>query len=127
MRAVTAVTGLGSHHPSALAARLLRQVLTEHAHERLASIQDTDSSVVESIDPADRRQFEQLVGIDAALHRLHANQPRQALVFECRYFGGLDDAQIAQALGMPQRTVRRDWDAGRVWLTRELIGRQTTH
>jgi len=41
-------------------------------------------------------------------------------VFECRYFGGLNDEETATALGISPRTVHRDWDAGRAWLAANL-------
>ena len=102
-------------HPMALAVRSLRQALTQHARERLAQ---TDRQ--RPIDPLDQCRFEQLVEIDAALSRLLSEHPRQARVFECRWFGGLDEEQTAQALGLPSETVRRDWGMGREWLRRQL-------
>lgn len=109
-------------HLLALAVRIMRQVLTDHARERLAIKRGGGEEPVEidSIDPGDRHSFEQLVEIDDALRRLAAEQPRQAQVFECRYFGGLNDDETAQALGISSRTAHRDWDAGRAWLAREF-------
>ena len=52
--------------------------------------------------------------------------PRQAKVVELRYFGGLTEEEIVEALGISPRTVRRDWDLARAWLLQELshtIGR----
>ena len=46
--------------------------------------------------------------------------PRQAKVVELRYFGGLTEEEIVEALGISPRTVRRDWDLARAWLLREL-------
>ncbi|MEO7326660.1 MAG: ECF-type sigma factor [Dokdonella sp.] len=109
-------------HLLALAVRIMRQVLTDHARERLALKRGGGEALVnfDAVDPCDRRQFEQLIEIDDALRRLALEQPRQAQVFECRYFGGLNDDETAQALGISARTAHRDWDAGRVWLAREF-------
>jgi RNA polymerase sigma factor (TIGR02999 family) len=109
-------------HLLALAVRIMRQVLTDHARERLALKRGGGEALVDfdAVDPCDRRQFEQLIEIDDALRRLADEQPRQAQVFECRYFGGLNDDETAQALGISSRTVHRDWDAGRAWLAREF-------
>jgi DNA-directed RNA polymerase specialized sigma24 family protein len=46
--------------------------------------------------------------------------PRQALLVEYRFFGGLDLAETAEALGVSESTVARDWRAARAWLGREL-------
>jgi RNA polymerase sigma factor (TIGR02999 family) len=109
-------------HLRALAVRIMRQVLTDHPRERLALKRGGGESVtgVDAVDPADRRQFEQLVEIDDALRRLAQEQPRQAQVFEFRYFGGLNDDETAEALAISPRTAHRDWHAGRAWLAREL-------
>lgn len=109
-------------HLRSLAVRIMRQVLTDHARERLALKRGGGESAggLDAVDPADRRQFEQLVDIDDALCRLAREQPRQAQVFECRYFGGLNDDETAEALAISPRTAHRDWHAGRAWLAREL-------
>jgi len=48
---------------------------------------------------------------------------RLAQVVECRYFAGYDDGETARALGISERSVRRDWTLARAWLHRELAGR----
>ena len=58
--------------------------------------------------------------VHEALKQLAEVSPRMAQVVECRYFAGYTDAEIAQALGVTERTVRRDWVAARAWLSREL-------
>ena len=47
-------------------------------------------------------------------------EPRQALMVESRFFGGLDIAETAQLLGVSEATVLRDWRAAKAWLAREL-------
>lgn len=59
--------------------------------------------------------------VDKALTALATVEPRLAQVVEMRYFGGLTDAEIAQALGLTDRTVRRDWDKARL-LLRTMLG-----
>jgi DNA-directed RNA polymerase specialized sigma24 family protein len=92
-------------HLLALSVRIMRQVLVDHARERLAQ---------------KRGSGEAAVPIDDALRRLAANEPRQAQVFECRYFGGLNDDETALAIGVSARTVHRDWDEARAWLAGAL-------
>ena len=61
-----------------------------------------------------------LISVNEALERLALEAPRLAQVVECRYFGGYDEAATARALGLSERTVRRDWVLARAWLHREL-------
>ena len=61
-----------------------------------------------------------LVALDEALEAFAKQASRQAQVVELRYFGGLNDEEIAEALQTSPRTVRRDWDFAKSWLKREL-------
>ena len=119
LRLARAASMPGDHqHLLALAVRIMRQVLVDHARERLALKRGNGEAnlAVEAIDPVDEHSFEQLAEIDAALRTLAIRQPRQAEVFECRYFGGLNDEETAAALNLSPRTVHRDWNAAREWL-----------
>ena len=70
-----------------------------------------------AVDPA----FE-VLDLDRALDRLASSYPRAARVVELRYFGGLELLEIAAALEVTDRTVKRDWAFARAWLARELGG-----
>jgi RNA polymerase sigma-70 factor, ECF subfamily len=61
-----------------------------------------------------------LVALDEALERLGALNRRQTQVVELRYFGGLNEEEIAEVLKVSVRTVRHDWSLARAWLYREL-------
>lgn len=63
---------------------------------------------------------EELLDIDRALDDLARLEPRLAQVVEMRYFAGLKDAEIAEALGVTDRTVRRDWEKARLLLAHAL-------
>jgi RNA polymerase sigma factor (TIGR02999 family) len=65
-------------------------------------------------------QSDQLVALDEALERLAMVDERLSQVVECRYFGGLTEAETAEALGITERTVQRDWSKARAWLALEL-------
>jgi RNA polymerase sigma factor (TIGR02999 family) len=67
-------------------------------------------------------QSEQLLALDEALERLAGVNQRLSQVVECRYFGGLSEAETAEALGVTPRTVQRDWNKARAWLVAELGG-----
>ncbi len=61
-----------------------------------------------------------LLALDEALEQLTAIEPRQAKVVELRFFGGLDESETADALGISVRTVSSDWRYARAWLARRL-------
>jgi RNA polymerase sigma factor (TIGR02999 family) len=63
---------------------------------------------------------DEILDIHAALEDLSRIDERLGQVVEMRYFGGLDDAEIAEALGLSTRTVRRDWDKARLLLAHAL-------
>jgi RNA polymerase sigma factor (TIGR02999 family) len=63
---------------------------------------------------------ETLLEVDDALKRLGLLNPRLAQVVECRFFAGYSETETALALGLTDRTVRRDWVKARAWLRREL-------
>lgn len=65
-------------------------------------------------------QPEALLQLDDALSWLASLEPRLARVVECRFFGGLSEAEIAEALGVTERTVQRDWAKARMLLRRAL-------
>jgi RNA polymerase sigma factor (TIGR02999 family) len=106
-------------HLLAIAAHAMRQVLVDHARERRAAKRGpawvrttlTSGAWSTDLDP------DTLLALDEALGRL---EPRQRQVVECRFFGGFEDAEIAAALGVTTRTVRRDWVKARAWLNRWL-------
>jgi RNA polymerase sigma factor (TIGR02999 family) len=108
-------------HFFAVASTLMRRVLVDHARARVAekrAHQSLSLSAAEEVggdDPA----FE-VLDLDRALDRLAADFPRAAKVVELRYFGGLELLEVAAALGVVDRTVKRDWAFARAWLAREL-------
>lgn len=73
-------------------------------------------------EPAYDPDLNQLIGIDRALTELSAIEPRLGQVVEMRYFAGMSDVEIATALGLTERTVRRDWRKARAFLAASLGG-----
>lgn len=63
---------------------------------------------------------DEILDVDAALAELASLEPRLARVVEMRYFAGMKEAEIAQALGVTDRTVRRDWEKARLLLAAAL-------
>ena len=61
-----------------------------------------------------------ILAVDEALTAFSQLAPRQAKVVELRYFGGLTEEEIVAALNISPRTVRRDWEFAKAWLSKEL-------
>lgn len=105
------------------AAAAMRQVLVDAARARLAekrgsgeralSLDDSGLGLMPA-DPADGAA--QLLEIHEQLGQLAALSPRLAKLVECRFFSGYTDAETAEALGVTERTVRRDWIKAKAWL-----------
>ena len=109
-------------HFLGIAARLMRQILIEHARRRGAAKRGADPDRVtldESIVIGDDTAFSMLA-LDDVLTRLAEVDPRGAQVAELRIFGGLTVQETAHALGVSARTVHSDWAMARLWLAREL-------
>jgi RNA polymerase sigma factor (TIGR02999 family) len=113
-------------HFLAIAARAMRQVLVDHARERKAAKRGGGSWERTTLtDGVWVREFDadELLSLDEALAGL---PPRQREVVECRFFGGMEEQEIAVALGVSERTVHRDWTKARAWLYRHLYPEPTT-
>ena len=106
-------------HLLGIAARAMRQVLVDHARRRLAAKRGGDWEVTTLADGHRAVEFrpEEVLALDRALEQL---EPRQRQVVEYRFFAGMEETEIANALGVSERTVRRDWVKARAWLYREL-------
>lgn len=108
----------------ALAARSMRRILVDYARRHVAAKRGggrTRVTLAEAVQIAATERTETLITIHDALERLAAVNPRQARVVEYRFFGGMTEDEIAEALGITARTVRRDWLKAREWLLREVV------
>jgi RNA polymerase sigma factor (TIGR02999 family) len=107
------------NHFIALASRMMRQVLVDHARARAAEKRQGGVRVTlaEAADAADEVD---VLGVDEALTRLSQFDEQQAKVVELRFFGGLSIQETAHALQISESTVKRDWTMARTWLSREL-------
>jgi RNA polymerase sigma factor (TIGR02999 family) len=107
------------NHFMALASRMMRQVLVDHARGRVAAKRQGGVRVTLS-EAADRADEVDVLGVDEALTRLSEFDQQQAQVVELRFFGGLSIQETADALQISESTVKRDWTMARTWLSREL-------
>jgi RNA polymerase sigma factor (TIGR02999 family) len=110
-------------HFKRIAARAMRQVLVEAARRRNAQKRGGAEGVtrVTFDDSQDAISCgEDLLALDSALDQLARIQPRQALMVESRFFGGLDVTETATLLNVSEATILRDWRAAKAWLANEL-------
>jgi len=109
-------------HFYGIAASMMRRVLIDHARAH-ATEKRGGAAVHLSLEdvqvPLEERAAG-LLALDEALGRLALMDERKCKVVEMRFFGGLSDEEIAEALGVTTRTVLRDWKKARLWLYREL-------
>lgn len=106
----------------ALAARLMRRILVDHARtrerqKRGGRIMRVALDEAAAISP---EHSPELIALDEALSRLGEIDPRKSRVVEMRFFGGLDNKEIAGVLKVSVKTVTRDWQMAEAWLRREL-------
>ncbi|MEE9381455.1 MAG: ECF-type sigma factor [Hyphomonadaceae bacterium] len=98
-------------HFMAVASRAMRQIIIDYAR-RKATVKrggdlkrvDFDEARISVLD-----QASDLLMLDQILDRLTEENPRVAKVFEYRFFGGMNDTETSEALGVPLRTIQRDW------------------
>jgi RNA polymerase sigma factor (TIGR02999 family) len=113
------------------AALAMRHVLISYARYRTAAKRGGGEAIVplneegaleavEITPEVDVSADGELLDVNEALGRLAALSPRLAQIVECRFFAGYSDRETAEALGLTDRTVRRDWVKARAWLRREL-------
>jgi RNA polymerase sigma factor (TIGR02999 family) len=109
-------------HFLGLASRVMRHLLVDHARARQAAKRGGGLPPVEQ-EPLmwiPQSDLESVTGLDEALGRLEALDPRQCRILEQRYFGGLSLEETAEALGVSLATVKRELRSARAWLALEL-------
>jgi len=111
-----------------LAATVMRRILVDHARTRnrvkrgggLRRVEFSESSIASpggnDTDPID------IEAMDTALTKLTDLDPRKARLIELRFFGGLDENEAAELIGISRATASREWRMARSWLARELSG-----
>lgn len=102
------------HHFIALASRLMRHILIDHARQKAAA--KRDHVKVELCTQVDGGQRLDLVSLESALVRLAAVDPQLMELVEMRYFGGMTVTDIAGVTGWSEPTVKRRWQTAKAWL-----------
>jgi RNA polymerase sigma factor (TIGR02999 family) len=112
-------------HFFGIAARVMRQILVDHARKRLARKRGmgvrADRSVSKLTDPSGGQDVD-VIALHDALTDLAVVDPRQAEIVELRYFGGLTEEEVAKVKTLSPATIRREVAAARFWLGRRLKG-----
>lgn len=111
-------------HFFALAARLARQILVDHARRRhrLKRGGQTERLTLTEVAGFVKPRDPDLLTVDEALEKLEKLDPRKASVVELRFFAGLTLDETAEHLGISPETVGREWRRARAWLYNELEG-----
>lgn len=113
-------------HFYAVTARAMRFVVVDHARRASADKRGSGDTLLpldEEIAGASSQapaEPELVLAVHAAIDRLESFNERLARIVECRFFAGMNDGELAEALGVTPRTVQRDWIRAKAWLQREL-------
>jgi RNA polymerase sigma factor (TIGR02999 family) len=111
-------------HFLAYAAQVMRSIIVDFARQRLRQRRGGDLKRVPLTDrivEGGSRAVLEVLNLHEALEKLALHDARMARVVEMRYFGGMTDEQIAEALNVTDRTVRRDWEKARLLLAETLL------
>ena len=109
----------------AVAATTMRRVLVDYARSRKRKKRGGGETPIplEEAEPfLSEVEADEVIALDEALSRLAKQNPRAAEVVEQRFYAGLTLDEIAELLGVTERTVRRDWVVARAWLRKEVSG-----
>jgi RNA polymerase sigma factor (TIGR02999 family) len=109
-------------HFLAIAGRAMRQVLVDRARQRTAMKRGGERAPITLMDGHSAVDVDvlEMLALDEAIEGL---DPRQRRIVEARFFGGLEETEIAALLGTSERTVRREWVKARAWLFRAMLAR----
>jgi len=108
-------------HFFAMAARMMRRILVDHARARQRQKRDGGARIPleVALDLAARPEAD-VLELDEAMSKLEAMEPDKSRVVELKFFGGLTNDEAAEVLECSEKTVRRHWQVAKLWLYREL-------
>ena len=107
-------------HFLAVAAKAMRQVLVEHARRCSREKRKGETIPIDEAMAVTPERSPQVLALDEALNNLAVAYPRAAEVVQARFFGGLNNEEIAEVMKISATTVMRDWNFARAWLRREM-------
>ena len=109
-------------HFFAVAARVMRNLLVDHARGKQSAKRDGRKIALDEIQIASPETAVNLLSLHEALNNLAKIDERKSSIVELRFFGGLSIEEIAQVLGVAEITVKREWLKAKAWLYEELSG-----
>jgi RNA polymerase sigma factor (TIGR02999 family) len=110
-----------------VAGQLMRRILVDHARRRCAGKRAGTLVTLDERTPnqlADVSRPEEILAVHLTLERLERLDPQQGKLVELRYFAGLSVEETAEAMGLPLRTVEREWTTVKAWLRSQLAEEQ---
>jgi RNA polymerase sigma-70 factor, ECF subfamily len=112
-------------HFFAIASRIMRRILVDHARANLAQKRGAGGAKVQLEEGLHEGQSHamdaaELIDLDRALDQLAVDEPRLSRLVELRFFGGMKIEEVADLLGCSPRTAKRDWAFARAWLLHKL-------
>lgn len=109
-------------HFFGIAARLMRQILVDHARAHLYAKRSGKAQklALDEVSQLGHGRSGEMIALDDALSSLARMDAQQSRIVELKFFGGLTIAEIALSLGVSHSTVERDWNLARAWLQREM-------
>ena len=109
-------------HFFGIASRVMRRILVDHARQHNAEKRGGAAKrfSIENIEILPEQSAGDLLELNDALQKLEQIDERKCRVVDMRFFGGLKESEIAEVLGVNEKTVRRDWQFAKLWLFREL-------
>jgi RNA polymerase sigma factor (TIGR02999 family) len=112
-------------HFFAVCARLMRQILVDHARARQCQKRGGNAEwlLLDGLALVSESKTDQLLALDDALGRLAEIHPRKSEVVEMRFFGGLSVEETAHVLKVSRLTVIRDWNFAKAWLVSVMRGK----
>jgi RNA polymerase sigma factor (TIGR02999 family) len=116
-------------HFSSVAAHLMRRILVQHARMRNAQKRGgkMEKLYLDETDELAHERQPDLVALDDALQLFATSYPREGMVVELKFFGGLEANEIAHVLDVSEKTVLRDWNFAKLWLRRALTRDPAKH
>jgi RNA polymerase sigma factor (TIGR02999 family) len=122
MSAQTRTHWASRSHFLAVTSTVMRRILVHHAVAKRAAKRDVQLVALNTEVHQDvARDDTDVVALHEVLLVLESIDPRAARVVELRFFGGMENAEIAEALGISLATVKREWQFASAWLARELV------
>ncbi|MBI3684185.1 MAG: sigma-70 family RNA polymerase sigma factor [Acidobacteria bacterium] len=109
-------------HFFAVAARIVREILVDHARARRTYKRGSGRVQVTIEEAAGTPAAVDLLDLDAALEELHKIDAQQSRLVELRFFGGLSIEETAETLGISTSTAKREWTTAKTWIRRHMQG-----